>query len=268
MIPSFHRPATVTEALRLKASLGPGAMYLAGGTEVNNLRTPRPEALIDLTGLGLEAIEVTTEGCRIGARVTVQRLLEHPGIPGFLKVAARQLANRNIRNQATIGGHLGARRSCGDLIPALLAAEARVTLADREVPVEEVLAGAPDLMLSVLVPATDRSFGLAHQGRTASDVSIVTAAASLALDGGQVRRPLLAVGGVAPRVVRLREVEQALEGRPMPPVEALEALVAHAVNPIDDHRGSAAFKRHLAAVLAARSLRTAARDRSSPEGAC
>jgi probable selenate reductase FAD-binding subunit len=267
MIPSYHRPASVDEAVQLKSRLGPDAVFLAGGTEVNNLHAPRPAALIDLVGLGLEKIDVTKSGVRLGAGVTFQQLIEHADIPEFLKTAAHQMDNRNIRNRATIGGHLGSNRSCADLIPALLAAEAQVTLVDRELPIEQFLAGAPSLVLSVFVPATSRTYGLAHQTRTAADISIITAAAGLTLDGDRLVKPILAIGGVAPHVVRLHSVETALEGKPLPTPEQLETLIAAAVQPIDDLRGSAAYKRRLAAVLGARVLKMAASPAGSKKGA-
>ena len=257
MIPSYHRPASVAEALKLKEKLGPGAVFLAGGTEVNNLHAPRPKALIDLAGLGLDQLEVSPKGLRLGAAVTFQQLLEHPGVPSFLKTAAGQMANRNIRNRATVGGHLGINRSCADLIPALLAADAQVAVVDKELPIEKYLAGEKGLILSVFVPATTRAFGLGHQTRTANDISIVTAAASLALEGKNVRRPILAIGGVAAHVARLHELEESLDGKPLPAPEQLEARIAEVVKPIDDLRGSAAYKRQIASVLGERALRAA-----------
>lgn len=267
MVPAYHRPASAAEAIQLKSRLGPGAVFLAGGTEVNNLHAPRPTALIDLAGLGLDRIETTQNGLRIGARVTFQQLIEHQEVPGFLKTAAYQMANRNIRNVATVGGQLGANKSCADLIPALLAAEARVVLADREMPVEAFLTGAPELIIAIIVPTTNRTFGLASHSRTASDISIVTAAASLTLDGDMLRQPMLAIGGVAPHVVRLHEVEKSLDGKPLPSPEHLESLIAGAVHPIDDLRGSAAFKRQIAAVLGARIVKAAAAQTGSRKGA-
>jgi putative selenate reductase FAD-binding subunit len=258
MVPSYHRPATVAEALQLKAKLGAGAVFLAGGTEVNNLHSPRPAALIDLAGLGLDKVEVSAQGVRLGAAVTFQQIVEHRELPAFLKAAGGQMTNRNIRNRATVGGQLATNRSCADLIPALLAAEAVVKLTDRELPLEQYLAGEPGLILSVFVPASSRRFGLQNQTRTAADISVITAAASFTLAGDRLQKPILAVGGVAPHVVRLHQVEKALEGQPLPAQAQLEALVASAVNPIDDLRGSAAFKRHLASVLAERALRAAA----------
>ncbi|HEY3448257.1 MAG TPA: FAD binding domain-containing protein [Myxococcales bacterium] len=267
MVPSYHRPASVAEALKLKDSLGQGAVFLAGGTEVNNLHAARPKALIDLVGLGLDKIEVSPKGVRIGSGVTFQQLVEHPEVPWFLKTAAGQMANRNIRNRATVGGHLGINRSCADLIPTLLAAEAQVALVDRELPIEKFLAGEPGLILSVFVPATTRAFGLGNQTRTANDISIVTASASLALEGKNVKSPILAIGGVAAHVVRLHDVEASLDGKPLPAPEQLEACIAESVKPIDDLRGSAAYKRQIAAVLGERALRAAVTRLVSAVGA-
>jgi len=264
--PTYHRPTTLAQAVQLKAELGPGAVFLAGGTEVNNRRHARPEALIDLAGLGLDKFEFLPGGIRIGAGITFQRIVEHPDVPWYLKAAARQMANRNIRNRATIGGQLGNNRSCADLIPTLLAAQAVVSLADRELPIEQFIDGQQGLILSVFLPVTDRGFGLNHTTRTASDVSLVAASASLTVDAGQIRNPILAVGGVARTVVRLHCVEKQLEGQPLPSAEFIEKIIAEEVHPIDDLRGSATYKRHIAAVLGQRALRDAVNHVLSTEG--
>ena len=266
MSPSYHRPTTIEQALQLKSDLGTGALFLAGGTEVNNGLAVRPTALIDLAGLGLDVLDIAADGVRIGAGVTFQRIVEHPEIPWYLRRAAQQMANRNIRNRATVGGHLGLNRSCADLIPTLLVAQAQVSLAERVVPLEEYLAGEPELILSVLVPATDRSFGLNNMTRTASDISLIATAASLSVTDGCVQEPILAVGGVAAQVVRLHDVEKQLDGQALPPSARVEELIAQAVQPIDDQRGSAAYKRELAAVLGARALRAAVEQKSVTEG--
>jgi probable selenate reductase FAD-binding subunit len=266
MSPSYHRPSSVAQAVQLKAELGSGAVFLAGGTEVNNGLAARPAALIDLADLGLDTVEISSDGIRLGAGVTMQQLVEHPELPWFLKAASRQMANRNIRNRATVGGQLGTNRSCADLIPTLLAAQAKVSLVDRELPVERFIEGPPELILSVFVPMTGRGFGLDHLTRTASDISVVAASASLRTQDGCVQEPILAVGGVAAHVVRLSDVEQALDGKPLPEREQIEELVSIAVNPIDDLRGTAAFKRHIAAVLGARALHAAAENVGSVKG--
>lgn len=263
MNPSYHRPTSIEEAVRLKAELGPGALFLAGGTEVNNRLANQPAALIDLANLGLDSLEFSARGVRVGAGVTFQRMVDHPDMPWYLKAAARQMVNRNIRNRATVGGQLGLNRSCADLIPALLAGRAEVMLVDRELPLGEFLAGAPELVLSVFVPAGDRSWGLANMTRTAADISLVAVAASLSMAEGCVQEPILAVGGVARHVVRLFDVERQLDGQPLPATRQVETIIAQAVNPIDDLRGSATYKRHIAAVLGGRALSAAVR-RSGP----
>jgi probable selenate reductase FAD-binding subunit len=255
--PSYHRPTTIAQALQLKAELGPGAVFLAGGTEVNNRLAGRPTALIDIAGLRLDAVDRTDSGVRLGAGVTFQRLVDHPDVPGYIKTAALQMVNRNIRNRATVGGHLGNNRSCADLIPVLVAAQAQVQLADRELPVEQLVQSAPGLILSVFVPRTERRFGLMNMTRTASDISLIAVAVSLRMEGDCIREPIVAVGGVAAHVVRLAAVEKALDGRPLPSAQHIEPLIAGSVSPIDDLRGSAAYKRHLAAVLGERALKVA-----------
>jgi CO/xanthine dehydrogenase FAD-binding subunit len=81
-----------------------------------------------------------------------------------------------------------------------------------------------------------------------------------------VLRPILAIGGVAPSVVRLHGVEAALDGHPLPPAAQVEALIADAVHPIDDLRGSAAYKRTIAAVLGERALRSCVRRPGPDKG--
>ena len=266
MSPSYHRPTSIAQALQLKSDLGPGAVFLAGGTEVNNRLAAPPTALIDLVDLHLDTIEFSDNGVRIGAGVTFQRIVEHSEIPWYLKAAALQMANRNIRNRATVGGHLSTNRSCADLIPTLLAAQSQVSVVDAELPLEQFLENDPELLLSVFVPAASRGFGLSHITRTASDISLIATSASLSLEDGCVLEPILAVGGVAAHVVRLHKVEEKLAGHPLPALERLEELIAQAVQPIDDQRGSATYKRHLAAVLGARALRAAVRQAGSTEG--
>ena len=93
--------------------------------------------------------------------------------------------------------------------------------------------------------------------RTSNDISLLNVAVSLGRTAGSVLAPLLAVGGVAPHVVRLHAVERAIEGEPLPDADELQRLVASQVRPISDLRGSAGFKRHLAATLAADALQQA-----------
>jgi probable selenate reductase FAD-binding subunit len=255
----FHRPSTVSEALALQASLGAGALFLAGGTEINQKHFPGERRhLISLAGLDLGGIASGDGTVVLGATTSFQALLDSPLVPAPLQRAAARLVNRNVRNAATVGGQLATAKSCADLIPCLVALQARVLLATAQgsgaVAVEDYIVAKPTgLIVAVEVPwpAAGRGVALANFTRTANDLSVLTAAASLATADGAVQAPILAMGGVAPTVVRLPSVEGALTGAPLPDRETIAALVASAVSPIDDLRGSAAFKRQLAAQLAA-----------------
>jgi putative selenate reductase FAD-binding subunit len=259
----FHRPSTVPEALTLRAELGPAALFLAGGSEINQKYFPaRPEHLISLAGLDLGGVAAHETSLLIGATTSFQQLLEAAGIPAPLRAAAARLVNRNVRNVATIGGQVATGKSCADLIPCLVTLEARVMLATLKgsavLSVPDYLGSKPEgLIVALELPLPHRACAITNFTRTANDLSMLTAAASLAREGGAVSAPILAMGGVAPTVIRLASVEAALAGAPLPDRATLEALVAGAIQPIDDKRGSAAFKRKVGASLAADVLEAA-----------
>lgn len=261
----FHEPETVADALRISRELQGAAGFLAGGTELNNLKANQAQMhLVWLGRLRLGGITRREAGVSIGAMATLQEILESKIVHPAIHRAASNHANRNIRNVATIGGHLGVCRSCADLIPVLLALGARLRVAtdsgEHARDLESWVRGERDgIVLSVEVPDPpgDLRVALEHHSRTANDLSLLTAAVSFRAEAGGVRDAIVAVGGVARTVVRLRPVEVALDGRPLPSRDEIEALVAAQVNPIADIRGSAAFKRHLAATLVERALRRA-----------
>ena len=265
MASHFHAPETIEDALRIRRELRGAACFMAGGTEVNNRKAKgAPEHLVWLGRLGLGGIRRRQAGLSIGAMTTLQEILESELVHPAIHQAATNHANRNIRNVATIGGHLGVCRSCADLIPVLLALGARLRLAtdsgEFERDLESWVLGERDgIVLSVEVPDPpgDLRVALENHTRTANDLSLVAVAVSFRIQAGGVRDAIVAAGGVARSVVRLRPVEAALDGRALPSRDEIEALVEANVDPIADIRGSAAFKRHLAAALVERALRSA-----------
>jgi len=265
MASHFHAPETIEDALRIRRELRGAACFMAGGTEVNNRKAKQaPEHLVWLGRLGLGGITRREAGVSIGAMATLQEILESEIVHPAIHQAASNHANRNIRNVATIGGHLGICRSCADLIPVLLTLGAGLRVATDSGELERdleswVLGERAGIVLSVEVPDPpgDLRVALEHHSRTANDLSLVATAVSLRKEAGRVRDAIVAVGGVAASVVRLRHVEAALDGRPLPARDKIEALVTANVDPIADIRGSAAFKRHLAATLVERTLRSA-----------
>ena len=268
----FHKPASVAEAVELRVKV-PSSTYVAGGTEVNGrgwcLRCAGGsgvEHAIGVAHLPLGGIELTPSGVTLGANVTIQELIEHPDAPRLLVAAARQFANRNIRHVATIGGNLGANKSCSNLIPSLLALDASVTLATtagkRTIPLLEYV-GSPDptaliMSLGVTRERAGTWSATRKHSRTVNDISIISVAASFLGSEEAMEHPIVAVGGVAARVIRLQALEERLHGAPLPAREEIEAAVRPLLSPIDDVRGSAAYKRQVAAALVGWALHRAA----------
>jgi CO/xanthine dehydrogenase FAD-binding subunit len=289
----FLRPTTWAEALSAKAA-HPDAVPVAGGTDVMvelNFDRRRPPALLDLTaveelsrwsledseGAGSAASHASGPGTfaqvRLGAGVTYRRIIDELAgpLPG-LAMAARTVGSPQIRNRGTVGGNLGSASPAGDAHPPLLAAGAAVELAStrgvRRVPVAEFFTGpkrsvlAPDeLVAAVLVPAAAGPQQFAKVG-TRNAMVIAVCAFALALDPGR-RRVGTGIGSAGPTPLPATAAEERLAGA-LPwdgPGELDEALarefgelVGAAARPIDDVRGTAAYRRHALAVLARRTL--------------
>ncbi len=260
MVEGFHRPTTVREAVALKAEWADRACYIAGGTQVNALGfSQSPAHLISLDRLGLDEVRSTSVEWSVGACCTVQELIESAEAPECLRAAGRQIANRNLRNRATIGGHLAGGRVAGEIVPLLIALDATVDADSPNGPVHMpvlayVVAPPPDaliLRLRIGKPQQARFVAIEKFARMANDVPIISAAVTLTKDGTTVRDPIIAVCGAAEQAVRLHTVEEQLDGHPLPAGDVIESWVTDAVAPIGDVRGGAAYRRHVAGVVVA-----------------
>jgi CO/xanthine dehydrogenase FAD-binding subunit len=272
----FLRPETWQEAVAGKAER-PDAIPIAGGTDVMveiNFDRLRPAALLDLTRIPeLTRWERDEHAIRIGANVTYARVIAELGadLPG-LAMASRTVGSPQIRNRGTIAGNLGAASPAGDAHPILLAlsasVEAESVRGTRHIPAAEFYLGvkrhalAPDeLIRAVCVPVSQGPQQFSKIGaRNAMVIAVCSFA--LALDVA-ARRVGTGVGSAAPTPRRALAAEdfaaQALPWDSRDPVpEDVAArfgeLVAQAASPIDDVRGSAAYRRHALAVLAWRNL--------------
>ena len=261
MIQEFYRPKTVKEAVTLRAK-NKRAAWLAGGTELNSsYTTVKPAAVIALAGLKLDAVKGNAAGTSIGACVTLQALCDNKKVPAALRAAAANVVNRNVRNIATLGGNIAANKSCSNLVPALLALDAKLKVAAKtgvkSVALDSYLA-APQgqLILSVEIPKSKVRVAQRVFRRTANDISLVTVAAGITQAKGIVTAAVVAVGGVNKRVVRLKALEQSLIDTVVPHDDSIIAAVKSDKNVAGktDLRGSAEFKRHLAAVLVAEAV--------------
>ena len=265
MTEQFHRPATVREAVGLKRRYGARAAWLAGGTWLNSTESGGPpQHVVSLAGLGLDRVEPKTNRVEIGALCRLQRLAEDRRVPAPLRAALTQVVSRNLREIATLGGHVGARYSHSDVLPMLLALEVVLEVAgpgrSRRVPLAEWLGAKPaGLVTKVLVPkpkpgrlAACRAFRVSGNAR-----SLVSAAVAVTVERGRLKRPVVALGGVARTAVRLVRLERALEGRPLPPLDELQAMASRVVRVGDSLEGSAAFRRYEAGAVVALTFRDA-----------
>jgi CO/xanthine dehydrogenase FAD-binding subunit len=276
----FFGPRTWSEALAVKAE-HPDATPIAGGTDLMvemNFGHRRPAALLDLTRVPDLAGWQRRDGVvRIGAGVSYARILSELGdlVPGLAK-ASRTVGSPQIRNRGTVGGNLGSASPAGDAHPPLLATGAVVEVASvrgvRRIPVAAFFTGvkrnalAPDeLIAAVELPVATGPQEFAKVG-TRNAMVIAVCSVGLALDA--VGRTVgVAIGSAAPTPRRATEAEQfaaaALadqglwdSGGELDPavLRTFGDLVGAAAAPIDDVRGSAAYRRHALAVLGRRTL--------------
>ncbi len=281
---AYLRPAALDQALGALADGGPGGspwVVLAGATDHYPARVGRlpDEHVLDVTALaGLRGIAEVDGGWRIGALTTWTDLVEAPLPPLFdgLKEAARAVGGLQIQTRATIAGNVCNASPAADGLPNLLAMDAEVELASargtRRVPVGEFVVGnrrtvrAPDeLVTAILVPAPvpDTSVRAAFEklgSRAYLVISIAMVAAVAELDReGRIARARVGVGACSEVAQRLPSLEAALAGAAASDVaNAIEDVVhpehlAH-LQPIDDVRGTAAYRREAALELVRRAL--------------
>ncbi len=270
-----YRPKTVEEAVKALASapsVGEGRIVaLAGGTALVGTGGPDITHVVDLSGLGLAYIRVGGEEVRIGSATSLQALVDAPALGdaalGILPQAARLEAGRNLRTAATLGGTLATAGPEDPLAVALLALDAQVVLyapQQQRLPLDDFLEGREHhlaggaLIAEVALPLSGggTAAALARVGRTPRDRPIVCAAARLRLAGGLCQAPRLALGGVAGRPIRLRQVEAMLAGRALDEemLAAAAQAAMSAVSPPSDYRGSADYRRAMAGALTRRVL--------------
>ena len=271
---SYLRPTELKEALAALAA-GP-RIILAGGTDYYPARVGQPldDDLLDITALP-DLRRIADEGAhwRIPALATWTDLLETPLPPLFdgLKLAAREVGGVQIQNAGTLCDNLCNASPAADGTPNLLALDALVELssarATRRLPVAEFVTGnrstvrrSEEMVTALIVPkprGEARSTFLKLGARKYLVISIVMVAAVLETADGTVARSRIAVGSCSSVAQRLPLLEAALAGRRLEAGLADLARPEHLapLAPIDDVRGTAAYRREAALTIVRRAIR-------------
>lgn len=281
----YATPATLADALALKAQHGESARLLAGGTdlliELDRGVRAAPDGgelgLIDLTRIpGLDEIWEEHGQIHLGPLVTHNQCLAHPTIVARAFPLARacwEVGAPQIRNRATVAGNLVTASPSNDTITPLMALDATVTLTsasrgERTLPLAAFYTGfrkvdlAPDEILTRIsfAPLDDTHSGtfIKLGLRRAQAISVLSVAAIVRRDAaGLVTHAAISLGAVAPRVVRAQAAEAALVGKPLDETSITEAarLAQAASAPIDDIRATADYRRAMVEMLTLRALR-------------
>jgi CO/xanthine dehydrogenase FAD-binding subunit len=253
-------PHSLAEALQVKAER-PDALPIQGGTDVMvelNFDRRRPEVLLNLNEVeALRGWSRENGTVRLGSGLTYTEAMQEPlaGLLPALAEAARTVGSPQIRNRGTIGGNLGTASPAGDALPPLLVEHARVELAStrgtRTLPLREFLVGPkrnaaePDeLVAAVRVEPSGAAQTFMKVGpRNAMVIAVCSLAVAVDRERNEVRASFGSAGPVA-----------GLVSCPLADVGALPELVVEAASPIDDVRGTAAYRLHALGVLARRAL--------------
>src|SRR5262245_60979083 len=274
----YAAPRTIVEALAVLGEHGDEARVIAGGTALVTMMRQRllsPGYLVSLREIsGLDRIEAANGDLCIGALVTHREAETSPLVRDRLPVLAdtfRRVASVRIRNMATVGGALAHADPNQDPPVTLIALGARVEIRGagaRELPVEEFFRdyyasalGPGEVVTGVVVPRLPATSGAAYVKflpRTADDYATVAVAATVSLepDGERCRAARIALGSVGVTPIRARAAEGLVAGQRLG-TELLRTVgeaIKGAVDPLSDHRGSAAYKKEMAAVMVGRAL--------------
>jgi CO/xanthine dehydrogenase FAD-binding subunit len=278
--PAYHAPDTLEQAVGLLAA-NKGARPLAGGTDlIVQMQSGRaaPAAIVDLKRIAsLREIREEAGHFAIGAAVPCTSLKSCKALvaewPGVVE-AANLIGSVQVRNRATMAGNLCNASPAADSVPALVAAGATAVVrgasGEREVPVEQIPTGPGKTSLAegefiaeIRIPRQQKAGSDAYLRsipRTEMDIAVVGAGAHVVLDAsGTCTAARIAIGAAAPTVLLVEDAGKALVGSKLDDAAIAKMMeaVSAACNPIDDKRGTVAYRKATAGVLAKRVVQIA-----------
>lgn len=272
----YESPETVDAAVAALAAEKGLAKVLAGGTDLLvQMKSGRmePDLVVDLKRIpGMADIVEQDGGFRIGAAVPCAALGEHTGLvaawPGVVE-AANLIGSTQVQGRATMSGNLCNASPAADSVPALIAADAQIEVAGpggtrmvaadafAEAPGKTVL-GTGEMVTAIHLPARPARSGDAYLRfipRTEMDIAVVGAAVSVTLDeSGTCTAARVGLGAVAARALLVEDAATALIGTTLDDaaLDACAAAASAAAKPIDDKRGTVAYRIKVSGVLARR----------------
>ena len=283
MIPgpfSYHRPATLAEAVNLLSTLGDEARPLAGGhslVPMMKLRLATPEHLVDLHGVaGLKGIRRDGNTIVIGAMTTQHDLLTSEDIGKSLPIlheTALLIADPQVRYRGTIGGNV-ANGDPGNDMPALmmtLGATYRLEgkSGARELPAGEFYHGAyftalepGEILTAISIPVPPAGHGYAYEKlkRKVGDYATAAAAVVLTMAGGKVATCQIGLTNLSETPLLAEDAAKAVIGSSLDPATLKQAAAAAEaiMSPAADARGPVEYRRHVGGIMVARALQRAA----------
>lgn len=268
-----YRPKNLEEALYMRKTYG--ARPLAGGTDLMVRYRDRAGALPDFPWpiLFINHLD-ELRGCSsrdgsflIRAATSYSEILRSSA-PDLLKEAIREIAAPALRNLGTLAGNVCNASPAGDAVCALYALDATIEIRSlgsiRTVPIEEVILGpgkidlhTDELVTAIIIPegrGPSRHHELFRKvgTRKANALSkvVFSGRTLLSQDTAVIQKVALAVGAVAPTIVRSQSIEQRLAGSTLPLdrslVDQIVASYEPLIRPIDDQRSTAEYRRHVA----------------------
>lgn len=277
----YEAPTSAKEAVMLLAKEKGKAFVLGGGTDLLvkiKAGMIEPDLIVDIKQIkGLKEIKKTASGFTIGAAVPCAALSENAALvkawPGVVE-GASLIGSKQVQGRCTMAGNLCNASPAADSVPSLVAAGAKVVITGpkgtRKLPIEDVPAGVgrTTLKKSEFITAIELPAKLAKSGdaylrfipRSEMDIAVVSVAVNLTIDGkGVITKARIVLGAVATTVLLVKDAAKAIIGTKLD-AEALAKLASAAsaaCRPIDDKRGTVAFRTEVAGVLARRAAETA-----------
>jgi aerobic carbon-monoxide dehydrogenase medium subunit len=278
---TYHRPASLDDALALLAEYGDDAKVLAGGQSLvplMALRMGKPEHVVDIGAVpGLDQIAVHDDGAvSIGAMVRHEQAKRSPEIARYaplIRDTMPWVAHRAIRTQGTVVGSIAHADPAAEMPAVVLATGATMvatsTSGRREIAADGFFEGyldtslrSDEILTEVVFPAwpTNAVGSMVEVARRHGDYALVGLATKLVIDGDTITDAALSFFGVASTAVRVSVAEETLIGSPAnaETFAAVAKIASTELQPPRDIHGTSAYRKHLAATLTVRGLEAAA----------